>query len=278
MENTMKIRSIRLDDETIERFKAVAASFPNQSEALANLLNTYEMQSARDELSGMATDISDFDSHLKAIQSAFLHILDINQNTEERVKSEVQQLLTSKDNQIIEYQKRIKDLEAAVEDAQEQATTAGINADNIQQESERAIHELQDKLQKAEKRTSEVAESAETAKALVESLKEQLATAQETIKSQKEKLSDMAELEQRATRAEVGKRTAEQEVITLRKQIETEQKSAEQALEMANERSEVAIQKAIVDEQRKAMEKTESLYAKIDELRTEIQNLKSEKS
>ena len=76
-----------------------------QLKALASLLTTYEMQNAKEALPGLATDVSDFNSHLKAIQNAFLHILEINQNTEECVKIELQQLLSSKDNQIVDLQR-----------------------------------------------------------------------------------------------------------------------------------------------------------------------------
>lgn len=287
METTMKVHSIRADVETLERFKAMAESFPNQSEALASLLATYETQNAKEALPGLATDVSDFDSHLRALQNAFLHILEVNQNTEERVRTEVQQLLASKDSQIIELQNRVKGLEQLVQTAQEQATAAETNADAIRQENEKLISSLKSKADAAEKRADEIAESAVTAKALVESLQKQLETTQEKIESASESEKKLDEIKKEFEESA-------SEISRLKNQIETERQAAEQAKQLAAERAELAIQRAVAAEQQKAAEQAREqsekaasqaksaadeqkvLYATIAELKDEIHALKLE--
>lgn len=238
----MKVHSIRADVETLERFKAMAESFPNQSEALASLLATYETQNAKKALPGLATDVSDFDSHLKALQNAFLHILEVNQNTEERVRTEIQQLLSSKDSQIIELQNRVRGLEQLVQTAQEQATVAETSAIVVNEENSKLIESLSAKVETAEKRADEMVESATTAKALVISLQEQLKSAQAKIESASESEKKLDEMKKKFEESA-------SEISRLKNQIETERQAAEQAKQLA---AELAIQRAVAAEQQKA--------------------------
>ncbi|MCM1315473.1 MAG: hypothetical protein NC244_08915 [Alistipes senegalensis] len=73
----------------------MAENLGNQATALESLLNAYEMQTAKDILKDRRTDIEDFDTHLQAISSAFLHSLEVTENTTERVKAEFQRQLDS---------------------------------------------------------------------------------------------------------------------------------------------------------------------------------------
>ncbi|MDE5765310.1 MAG: hypothetical protein K2I00_10195 [Ruminococcus sp.] len=67
--------TIRVNEETKAKFKEIAETFENNGIALESLLNAYEMQTAKDKLTVRRTDIEDFDIHLQAISSAFLHSL-----------------------------------------------------------------------------------------------------------------------------------------------------------------------------------------------------------
>lgn len=112
MADEMKTRSIRADETTLDRFKAISEEFENQGECLSNLINAYELAKAKNTLTNMQTDISDYETHIAAIQRAFLHILELNENTELRCREEVRRLLESKDLVIEDLQKRLSDAES----------------------------------------------------------------------------------------------------------------------------------------------------------------------
>lgn len=71
------------------------------------------MQTAKDKLTVRRTDIEDFDIHLQAISSAFLHSLEITENTTERVRAEFQSRLKSKDRTISDLQQKLHQIEQA---------------------------------------------------------------------------------------------------------------------------------------------------------------------
>lgn len=122
MENIeMKTRSIRADEATLEKFKTLSESFENQGECLATLITAYEISNAKHVLSDMKTDIADYESHIQSIQEAFLHVLEMNNNAEQRIRQDYIALLQSKDKTIAELQSRSEDLQRAAEAAEEKA-------------------------------------------------------------------------------------------------------------------------------------------------------------
>lgn len=122
MENVeMKTRSIRADEATLEKFKTLSESFENQGECLATLITAYEISNAKHVLSDMKTDIADYESHIQSIQEAFLHVLEMNNNAEQRIRQDYIALLQSKDKTIAELQSRSEDLQRAAEAAEEKA-------------------------------------------------------------------------------------------------------------------------------------------------------------
>ena len=71
-------------------------NFDNQNVALNALISAYEVQQAKAVITERQTDISDYDTHLQALQRAFLHSLELTENTEERIRQEFQRQLDSK--------------------------------------------------------------------------------------------------------------------------------------------------------------------------------------
>ena len=107
MAEEMKTRSIRADEETLDKFRALSEEFNNQGECLSSLINAYEIAKAKNTLTNMQTDIEDYESHISAIQKAFLHVLELNENTEVRCREELRSLLDSKDKTISDLQNRL---------------------------------------------------------------------------------------------------------------------------------------------------------------------------
>ena len=100
----LKTRSFRVSEEVSTKLKELCENFDNQNSALSALLNAYEVQNAKATLTDRQTDIADYDTHIQAIQSAFLRSLEINENAEKRIKTEFINLLNSKDQTIVQLQ------------------------------------------------------------------------------------------------------------------------------------------------------------------------------
>ena len=101
MNDEVKVRSFRISDSVAEKFKAFCGEFDSQNAALDSLITTYEMQNAKSVLMDRKTEIAEFDTHIQAIQSAFLRSLELNENAEQRVRTEFNSQLSSKDETII---------------------------------------------------------------------------------------------------------------------------------------------------------------------------------
>ena len=97
----------------------MAENLGNQATALESLLNAYEMQTAKEVLKDRRTDIEDFDTHLQAISSAFLHSLEVTANTTERVRTEFQRQLDGKDLTISDLRERLRLVEYSEQTAKE---------------------------------------------------------------------------------------------------------------------------------------------------------------
>ena len=121
-EKSNSVLTIRADEEIKAKFKAIADNFDNQGTAMESLINAYEMQTAKAVMTDSKTDIENFDTHLQAISSAYLHALEITANTTERVRGEFKAKLESKDVTISDLQERIRQAEQAEQTAKEQAT------------------------------------------------------------------------------------------------------------------------------------------------------------
>ena len=89
MNEEIKTRSFRITEETAEKFKSLCMEFPNQNAALESLINAYEIQSATAVLVDRQADISDYSSHIQALQSAFIHSLELNESAESRIRSAI---------------------------------------------------------------------------------------------------------------------------------------------------------------------------------------------
>lgn len=226
----MKTRSIRADETTLEKFKALSESFDNQGECLSQLITAYEISNAKHTLTDMKTDIADYESHIQSIQEAFLHVLELNNNAEQRIRQEYAALLQSKDKTIADLQSRSEELEkeaaAAKEKAREEIElkemTVGLERDarkaaekeadmlrssNIDYMEKAKLHE-----QLAEERAAEVSRLKEEL-AELKPVKEKLSFLQAEHSTQAEQLQKLKEtINKMETEAEYSKKIAAAEL------------------------------------------------------------------
>lgn len=231
MENVeMKTRSIRADEATLEKFKTLSESFDNQGECLATLITAYEISNAKHVLTDMKTDIADYESHIQSIQEAFLHVLEMNNNAEQRIRQDYISLLQSKDKTIAELQNRSEDLQRAAEAAEEKAKeeiemnniTVGLERQyrkdaEAEADKLRALNiDYMDKSKLHEQLATErAAENARLKKEIEElqQVKEEMLRLKEQNSTQAAELQNLkADIERMKTETEYNKRIAEAEL------------------------------------------------------------------
>ena len=207
-ENEKLVRSVRADKQTFDRLAKLADEFgASQGAALEALINLWDTQQAKGALPGRRSDIEDFDSHLQAIQRAFLHSLDLSQGAEARALDACRAALDSKDQVIKDLQNRIATLEQEAAKATQSAQDAAQNMDAANEMAEAA---------KAALRAAETARDSAVAsvadkQAVIESLNRQLVEAADTAEYDSLLAASKAEVEIAAAKAEAERERAVRE-------------------------------------------------------------------
>ena len=226
----LKARSFRISEEVSAKLKELCENFDNQNSALSALLNAYEVQNAKTTLKDRQTDIADYDTHIQAIQSAFLRSLELNENAEKRIKTEFINLLNSKDQTIVQLQ-----TEKAQADEQVEKYKSAESEKTLQSEKERANTE-----QKAR-------EQAETISAMLSGQVEQLK-------------AEVAKLTSKANRAD--------ELNDELSKLKSAYSDKEKALANAEIAKDTAVKYAIADTAGKYQRKIDEMQLKIDDMQT----------
>lgn len=135
MNEEMKTRSIRADEETLDKFKALSEEFNNQGDCLASLIKAYEVNKAKSVLSDVRTNISDYESHINAIQDIFLSLLESLQNTETRIRNDYSIRLDAD-------AKTISDLQSRLDKALEKAEKMAAEVESLNEENDSYIKQI----------------------------------------------------------------------------------------------------------------------------------------
>lgn len=150
----LKVKSIRADDDTYEKFKKLATTeFGNQGQCLTALINLYETEISKVALVERKMEIDSFQDYLNKLGSLFLTSLQLNNDAEGRIRDEFARQLDSKDKTIENLQSTIKDL-TVIKDG------IAKNYNDIVVKNEESI-----------KRAAELTESNTTIKSLIEEYK-----------------------------------------------------------------------------------------------------------
>lgn len=146
----IKQATFRLSKEATEKFKEYCEE--NQLTAAQGfdyLMEVLTLDNARTMLRTRETEISNFEQHTKALVSAFLHSLELNENAEARIKEQFATQIESQARTISEYQSEISELKRQLEDAinlaegfQADYTTLQTNIGEIEEKRSRAEEDL----------------------------------------------------------------------------------------------------------------------------------------
>lgn len=263
MADEMKTRSIRADEATLEKFKALSESFDNQGECLSQLITAYEISNAKHTLTDMKTDIADYESHIQSIQEAFLHVLELNNNAEQRIRQEYAALLQSKDKTIADLQSRSEDLEkeatAAKEKAKEEIELNKMTV-GLERDARKTAEKEADMLRSS---NIDYMDKAKLHKQLAEE------RAAENVRL-KEELAELKPVKEEMLRLQEQNSTQAAELQSLKADIERMKTEAECSKKIAA----AEMKEAIAETKSEYSDKLESLRTEKEKLNDEIAKLK----
>ena len=246
----LKTRSFRVSEEVSTKLKELCENFDNQNSALSALLNAYEVQNAKATLTDRQTDIADYDTHIQAIQSAFLRSLELNENAEKRIKTEFINLLNSKDQTIVQLQ-----TEKAQADEQVEKYKSAYG--NLITSTEEKIKTMQTQVSESEKTLQSERERANTE----QKAREQAETISAMLSEQVEQLkAQVANLTAKANKAD--------ELHDELSKLKTAYSDKERALANAEIAKDTAVKYAIADTAGKYQRKIDEMQLKIDDMQT----------
>lgn len=106
-EKVLKPKSFRLDDETADKFRKIGETIgANQQETLERLIQAYELQIGKSNLTEKKADMEKFESYVAILNRMYMASLEDNQHITDVVRESFEDALKSKDQTIRELQKR----------------------------------------------------------------------------------------------------------------------------------------------------------------------------
>lgn len=135
----LRPRSFRIDEETAEKFKKICLEAGlNQQDALAKLIESYELQAGKVVLTEKRDEIEVFERYTSILIQKYMSALEDYQNIKETVRTEFSAQLRSKDELIQELQAQKKAAEEAKQLATADAKMAADEADQFREQLEEA--------------------------------------------------------------------------------------------------------------------------------------------
>lgn len=137
MVRDVKQASFRLNSDDTERFKTFCEeSEMTAAQGFAVLLEIMELDRAGKVLPARKTEIENFEQHTKALVSAFLHSLELNENAENRVREQYAAQLESQMRTISDYQEQVNTLSSQLQEALDFAEAYKSDLDAVQERGE----------------------------------------------------------------------------------------------------------------------------------------------
>ena len=133
----VKPRSFRIDEETAEKFKKICLEAGlNQQDALAKLIESYELQAGKTVLTEKRDDIEVFERYTSLLVQKYMGALEEIQDSRETIRSEFKAQLDSKDALICDLQAQKKAAEEAKQQVTADAKKATDEADKLRKDLE----------------------------------------------------------------------------------------------------------------------------------------------
>ncbi|MBE6843230.1 MAG: hypothetical protein E7510_10445 [Ruminococcus sp.] len=260
-----KVRSIRLDDETNEKFKALCTELGGQSECVNTLINAFELNRSKSILTDMTADINEFESLVNRLVSAYTHALALKQDAETNAKETVERELKAKDeiinrltteltsaeqalkNKEAECTEHIKDSDIKLANALKETNTYKNEIAKLAEELNTSKSIIQDKLVIIDGLTARIPENE---------------TLQNELKKKNAELSELSNINNNLS-SEISKLSAEI------KQMKAE-------AEITAQKHQLELEKAIINAKSEKIEQFEDARKKYEEAREQMLEKKEE--
>lgn len=256
-ENELKVRSLRMDEETFEKFKVIAGEeFGNQGQCLSALVNLYETEKSKLILVDRKLEIESFQMYVNKLNELFVTSLSLNQDTEERVRTTFEKSLTSKDGIIQDLQARLKESLGFQVELKDQNKIFSDEM-KILKDSIEELEKNNDSIIKEHQETiTNKNQMIEVLQGSIEDRKKEISSLEEHISSLSKEIKTAIENEEK-----------NKELKILVTELETEKEKLLNKIQLQKQQHEFEIEKTILVEEKKSMEKLQALN---DKLSTEI--------
>lgn len=226
-EKVLKPKSFRLDDETADKFRKIGETIgANQQETLERLIQAYELQVGKSNLTEKKADLEKFERYVAILNRMYMASLEDNQHITDVVRESFEDALKSKDQTIRELQEReskaLCDMNEAVNQAEAYRKVAEDHKKELEA-SQKSCEDLKASLADKDKLNNALTDTCNELRSKVASLKED--------QQQMEALrKDLEAIE--AAKAEVEKQLKEEQAAgkkaleDLRKELELDKDRA----------------------------------------------------
>ena len=237
----LRPRSFRIDEETAEKFKKICLEAGlNQQEALAKLIESYELQAGKAVLTEKRDEIEVFERYTSILIQKYMSALEDYQNVKETVRTEFSAQLRSKDELISDLQQQKKEAEEAKQQVTADAKKATKEADQLRKD-----------LETEQKRCKELEDSLEDKNQLNKALKADKDRLEAQVNVLKADQQQMEALRRDLEAAKEAQTAAERKLASEREQM---QFSLDKALLEADRKHQTEIQ-ALKEEKQQAIDK-----------------------
>lgn len=151
----IKATSFRINEEDIAKFKEFAEKEGyNQAEAFKSIMQTVEMAKAKNMIKDRAKEIEVFQDTINNLMSYFLNSLNVNQTSEERIREELSQELSTKDNTISTMYEQLQEVKAENKELKESNKELNDNIKAINEDIKKLNNDIIDKNKNIDKLNS----------------------------------------------------------------------------------------------------------------------------
>ncbi len=187
MADEPKTISIKADDKTYERFIAISnVEFGDQGQCLASLINTYEIEKSKKIIPDRKLEIENFQAYINKLMEMFIMSLELNKDTQNKVRGEFDSLLKSKDLNISSLHEEIKNLTTRRKDLVDQMSLLEKKNQNIEKEISESTKIIED-----------YEKSIKSKDMLINNLKAKLEETKSAIESHKKDLNELETLKKK---------------------------------------------------------------------------------
>lgn len=249
----LRPRSFRIDEETADKFRKIGESIgANQQETLERLIQAYELQIGKSNLTERKADMEKFEGYVAILNRMYMNSLEENQHITDVVRESFEDALKSKDQTIQDLQQQKKAAEETKQQVTAEAKKATDEADQLRKE-----------LEETQKRCNELTADKETFTERNEELKADRSRLEAEVKALKEAQQQMEALRKELEATKEAKAAAE-------KQLKEAQAAGKKALEDLKMKMEVSQERAVLEAEKSLRKEHEEQIREINQKYMEL--------